>query len=264
MKKIAALLAVAAVLLLAASCDTTVTSQPRNHQYRLNEAISIYDDRSGEPRAVLTVTGAVVLLDEAFSMQPEEGETQGSAVTYRQIVQVYYVFNKDEGSSKRITRANFTVWDQGGVIASRLPAADNTPAYQEIPRAGESSFVVALQNPGGYIDVNFRYSVWQARPTARIRIDVPSAGTPPVATTQPMLTPPVIFLPDESLAVPQESQAGTRTLTQAYASDAGAQEQENRRSGSAVLGIGIGVAGICVLAAAILIVNAIKKKGDLI
>lgn len=176
MKKrfIITLLAALLCLALPAGCGvTTITEQPGNYVYRLNEPIDVIDIESRETLGILTVTGVEVLLDEPFDVQENDGEDKAGkpilkTVTYSRIVQVFYTYT----GSKRISGGNFTVWDSGNIIGKNPEGMEPKPAYTPQAKKGQSSFTTALLHPEGPLDINFSYNFMQLHPTARIQVEL--------------------------------------------------------------------------------------------
>ena len=196
------LLALLAGLLLLTACDTTVTQYARNHEFGLGETIEIMDDSDGELVGTLVITGIELLRNEAFEAQErivatEEGQDQPQyeTLTYQQIVQVFYVF---EGN-RRILGSHFAVLDQSGQRGARTSSLDPRPEYQERMQGGQASVVFALQTESRYADIQFRYSMWQLRPTATIRVVVPEtvSDAPVLVTPPPPNFPPAHFENDD-------------------------------------------------------------------
>ena len=150
---------------------TTITEQPGNYQYQLDEAIDVIDIDTRDALGTLVVTGVEILKEEPFEVQEsdgedEDGETIYTTVTYNQIVQIFYTWS----GSKALSNSNFSVWDSADAIGRRPEGLDPAPDYEALAKRDQSSFVVALKNPGSYLDIRFTYNILQIRPTARIRI----------------------------------------------------------------------------------------------
>jgi len=169
------LLALPLALSLLAGCvgATTITEQPGNYVYGLNEDIAVVDIETRETFGVLAVTGVEVLRDEPFEVQEQDGEDEDGkpaykTVTYSQIIQIFYTYSGE----KKLNSGNFAVWDSVHVIGKNPAALEPKPEYTPAEKPGQSSLVVALQAPGGPLEVTFTYNVLQIRPTARIKIEL--------------------------------------------------------------------------------------------
>jgi len=150
---------------------TTITEEAGSYVYKMNEEIAVVDIETRETFGVLAVTGARVLFDGPFDVREVEGKDEAGepvykTVTYSQIVQVFYTYTGE----KKLSGANFTVRDRANVIAKNPNNFDPKPAYTPASQPGQSSFIVALRNPGGPLEATFTYNVLQIRPTARIEI----------------------------------------------------------------------------------------------
>jgi len=173
-RSFAALPAAILCLALLAGCGvTTITEQPGNYVYRLNEPIDIIDIETRETRGILTITGVEVLRDEPFDVQENDGEDEAGkpilkTITYSRIVQVYYTYT----GSKRISGGNFTVWDSGKIIGKNPEGMEPKPAYTLKAKKGQSSFTTALLHPEGPLDIHFSYNFMQLHPTARIQVEL--------------------------------------------------------------------------------------------
>jgi len=175
MKRILApLLALLLCLNLLAGCSvglTTITEQPGNYQYQLNEPIEVIDIETRETLGTLVITGAEILREGPFEAQESDGEGEdGEAiyktVTYSQIVQIFYTYS----GSRKLSNAHFSVRDSADEIGRKPEALEPVPEYEAMEKKGQYSFTVALQNPGGYLDIRFTYNALQIRPTARISV----------------------------------------------------------------------------------------------
>ncbi|MCL2369927.1 MAG: hypothetical protein FWC80_01685 [Firmicutes bacterium] len=168
-------------------CGTTVVTQhPREHQFAIDYPIRIYDIETGNHLATLTFTDISLLIDEEWeqvTINEETGDT--TTRTFRQIVQIFYTYDRT-GGGRTIGSGNFTTRDGSGsgnipafwsgVSAVRVDTTgfDNSqaPDFTSVSRPGQSSFTVALANRSNFVDIEFRYNI-QRNPTARIRLNVP-------------------------------------------------------------------------------------------
>jgi len=170
-RNIAVLPALLLGLALLAGCGvTTITAQPGEYQYQLNEPIEIIEIETRKTLGALTVTGVEILRDEPFDVQEKDGEDEDGnpickTVTYRQIVQVFFTYT----GSKRLSGRNFIVRDSANDFGENPDGMDPKPEYTQKTKEGQSSFTVALQNPGGQLDMYFHYNILQLRSTARIQ-----------------------------------------------------------------------------------------------
>jgi len=176
-KSIALPLALLLSLCLLAGCTvgvglTAITRQPGNYLYQLDEPIEVIDIETGETLGILVVTGLEILREEPFEAleedgEDEEGETIYIAVTYNQIVQIFYTWS----GPKAVSGSNFSVWDSTGALGRRPEGLEPAPEYEPVAKRDQHSFAAALKNPGSTLDIHFNYNVLQFRPTARIRLE---------------------------------------------------------------------------------------------
>jgi len=261
MKRIIIAVALAAALLLLAACDTTVTQHARNHRYAAGEAIEIIDFDSGETLGVLTITGAALLHNAPFEVQLRDeidGEDQYNTVTetFHQIVQIYFTYTGD----RRILNTHFTVRDQNGETAQRPSSAEPwSVQFTEIPRSGEGSFVVALRNASSFVDIEYRFSMWQLRPTAQVRVDLSGAAAmPPPATT-------IVSIPTLPITAPTTTMAPPATIeiieTEPMIQAPVEIEPPTQPNGLGFpQGIAVGLAVAVVLAGLLIIIISVKKR----
>ena len=267
MKRIAIVIAVIACLLLFSACDTTVTQHARNHRFSEGQAIEIISDENSELLGLLTITGAVVLSNTPFEVQlreviDEDGQTRTVTETFRQIVQIYYTYTGD----RRILNSHFTVRDRTGDAAQRPHSNDPWPvAFTPIPRGDEDSFVVALRNESSFIDIEYRFSMWQLRPTALVRVNLSGSAAPPpvptttamvIATTAPVTVPTVPSIVTTTAPPITIEITETEPLLLAPVEPASPSPHGN----GFFQGIAVGLAGAAVIAGLIIILTAKKRK----
>lgn len=176
-KKYALFCAAAAGLLLLSGCAsaTTITEREGNYVYGENEEINIVDIDTRDTIGTLKMTGAIVLRDEPISLWERDGiDENGEAVyketVYEQVVQIFYTYENKGGDS--VSAANFDVYDAQGRYGTMDPGIDVKPAS----RKGQQSFVVALDNRSGALDLHFKYNILQSTTTAKIRLALPGAA----------------------------------------------------------------------------------------
>jgi len=158
-KTISLCAAVLPLLLLLSSCfaGNTTTDYARNHVYKLGDVIRFYDETSNRDLlGTLTFVSVHVLSEDEFTLQEQDGkDANGNPaykdVTYRQIVQINYMYQSITGKRPR----SFSVHDAAGGQGALNPDAP----YQTIPvDAGVTSLIAALPARGKSVRVEVFYS----------------------------------------------------------------------------------------------------------
>ena len=164
----------------------TITENPGNYMYSLNEEIKIIDIDTRETIGTLVFTGTDILRDEDFTLTlyketDDDGNRIYEDLTYRQLVQINYIFRNTVDSAKEITFKNFSIKNSDAII-------NPDTSYTEKPHTG-SCFVVALRERTKALNVDFTYDILQTRSTAKVSLSLNGEeGVPAATDTHPGTT----------------------------------------------------------------------------
>jgi len=161
------------ILILTSCSSHTITDNPENYIYKLNDSINIYDNSDTRDLfGVLKITSVNVLSETPFVLKEADGYDANSKpvykdVTYNQIVQVNYTY-EIKNSGKTISADNFYVTDSNSKVGLKNPNTEFNPIKTE----NTTYFVIALQTKSSSINIGFNYGVLQLTTTAKIQADI--------------------------------------------------------------------------------------------
>lgn len=174
----------------------TITQNPGEYRYQINEPINIVDVETGDTLGVLTVTGVYTINDKPFTVRTEtgtaeDGEPVYEDIAYEQLLQVNYIFENAPQNDKTISGLNFSPYAQ-----SNDTTVDPKTGFDKAPlNQGESCFTVAFSQKVDQFELHFRYGVFQLRKTAVIHISLSNgsaAPSPSVSESSSIISPPQI------------------------------------------------------------------------
>ncbi len=187
------------VLLMAiifSGCEhETITQNPGEYNYQMNEPIEIIDIETRDVLGILTITGAYPINDKPFTVRTETGTTEDGEpiyedIAYEQLLQINYIFKDTAQNNKTISGLNFSPYSQLNNVT-----VDPKVDFAKAPLGqGESCFTVAFSKTVDQFELGFRYGILQFRKTATIHISLSgsAAQSPPVPENPSTISPPEI------------------------------------------------------------------------
>ena len=123
----------------------TITQNPGEYRYQINEPINIVDVETGDTLGVLTVTGVYTINDKPFTVRTEtgtaeDGEPVYEDIAYEQLLQVNYIFENAPQNDKTISGLNFSPYAQ----SNDTTVDPKTGFDKALLNQGESCFTVAI------------------------------------------------------------------------------------------------------------------------
>lgn len=156
-KRILAFLMAATVFVLLCSCRvySEATVYAESEMYGCGDKIVLYDKESEKELGSVTIVKMTVLAEPGYAYEYQYDAQREEEIKvekkYDAIVQIEYTYEFID-SSVEVTRGNFSVSSSAGGDCDKSPSTPTEPNETDNPY-----IVVAVENKGEYIDLEYRY-----------------------------------------------------------------------------------------------------------